>query len=169
VGPGRWNAAAEERFFNELAATANVKRASAAAGISTNAVYARRLKRPDFRAKWDAVLDTGRAAIEMHLVEAAKKSFDPEEVDFGDVQPKVSVTEALRIVQLHGNKAQRKDAQQFDPPEEEIEAVRKRLFDKLQRLRKREQGRMAAEGWTRDGDTGSMVPPGWVKDRGEGS
>ena len=34
VGPGRWTAAAERRFFDELAATANVKRACAAAGVS---------------------------------------------------------------------------------------------------------------------------------------
>jgi hypothetical protein len=164
AGHGRWNAAAEERFFNELAATANVKRACAAAGVSTNAVYARRLKRPDFRAKWDAVLETGRAAIEMHLVEAAKKSFDPEDLDVGDVQPKVSVTEALRIVQLHGTKTQRQEAQHIEPPEEELEAVRQRLFDKLQRLRKREMPRMIAQGWSLDEATEAMVPPGWVKD-----
>ena len=81
VGPGRWTAAAEGRFFDELAATTNVKRACAAAGVSTNAVYARRMKRADFRAKWDAVLETGRAAIEMHLVESAKKTFDPDALD----------------------------------------------------------------------------------------
>lgn len=163
VGAGRWSVTAEKRFFEELAATANVKRAAGAAGVSTNAVYARRLKRPDFRAKWDAVLETGRSAIEMHLIETAKKSFDPDDLDVGDAQPKVSVAEAIRIVQLHGNKAQKREIAEIEPPEEEIEAVRQRLFDKLQRLRKREMPRMLAEGWSHDEKHDHMVPPGWVK------
>jgi hypothetical protein len=163
AGAGRWNAAAEERFFGELAATANVKRAAEAAGVSTNAVYQRRLKRPDFRAKWEAVLETGRSAIEMHLIETAKKSFDPEDLDVGDAQPKVSVTEAIRIVQLHGNKSQRGEVAGVEPPEEEIEAVRQRLFDKLGRLRKREMPRMLAQGWMYDEERDHMVPPGWVR------
>jgi hypothetical protein len=148
-----------------------VRRAAAAAGISQTAVYQRRLKRPDFRAKWDAVLETGRAAIEMHLVETAKKAFDPEDLDLGEVQPKVSVTEAIRIVQLHGNKAQRGEVAGVEPPEEEVEELRQRLFDKLERLRKREMGRMLAEGWTHDEEHDCMVPPGWAKadDRGDAS
>ena len=163
AGPGRWNAAAEQRFFDELAATANVRRACAAAGVSTNAVYARRMKRPEFRAKWDAVLETGRAAIEMHLVETAKKAFDPDELDVGDIQPKVSVAEAIRIVQLHGSKAQRQSVEQIEPPEAEVEAVRERLLNKLERLRKREMPAMLAQGWSYDEEHDHMVPPGWVR------
>lgn len=163
AGPGRWNAAPEDRFFNELAATANVKRACVAAGVSTNAVYARRLKRPDFRAKWDAVLETGRAAIEMHLVEAAKKSFEPDDLDVGDVETKVSVAEAIRIVRLHGNPSQKRDIRDIEPPEEDVEAMRERLFQKLERLRKREERRMIAEGWTIDEAHDHLVPPGWVR------
>jgi hypothetical protein len=168
VGPGRWTEAAEARFFEALAATANVKRAAAAAGVSANAVYARRLKRADFRAKWDAVLETGRAAIEMHLVETAKKSFDPDGLDVGEVQPKVSVTEAIRIVQLHGSKAQRQSIDEVEPPEDEIEAARERLSNKLQKLRAREMTRMLAEGWTHDEKHDHMIPPGWVRAEGAG-
>ena len=163
AGAGRWNAAAEERFFAELAATANVKRACAAAGVSTNAVYARRLKRPDFRAKWDAVLETGRAAVEMHLVEAAKKSFDPDELDVGDAGSKVSVTEAIRIVQLHGKAPGRNLPPEPSSPQDDIHEVRERIFQKLQRLRKREMPLKLAEGWSHDEDRDVMVPPGWVK------
>ncbi|MGN6154834.1 MAG: hypothetical protein ACTHN4_03765 [Sphingomicrobium sp.] len=166
VGAGRWNGAAEERFFGELAATANVKRAAEAAGVSTNAVYQRRLKRPDFRAKWDAVLETGRSAIEMHLIETAKKSFDPDDLDVGDAQPKVSVAEAIRIVQLHGSKTQRLEVEEVEPPEEEIEAVRKRILDKLQKLRKRMMPEMLANGWSYDEEHKLMVPPGWTRTPG---
>lgn len=163
AGPGRWTAAAEKRFFNELVATNNVSRAAEAAGVSSNAVYQRRLKRPDFRAKWAAVADTGRAAIDMHLVETAKNTFDPKALDVGDVQPKVTVAEAIRIVQLHGSKGQAREAETPEPPEEEIEAVRKRVFAKLQRLRKREMPRLLAEGWSHDEKLDHMVPPGWVR------
>jgi hypothetical protein len=169
-GPGRWNQAAEARFFDELAATANVRRAAEAAGVSKNAVYARRMKRADFRAKWDAVLETGRSAIEMHLVEAAKKSFDPEELDTGEVQPNVSVTEAIRIVQLHGSKAQRQEQERLatqqseEASAEELEEARERLFNKLERLRKREWPHMLAQGWSHDESRDQLVPPGWVWD-----
>lgn len=168
AGAGRWNKGVEQRFFDELAATANVKRACAAAEVSTNAVYARRTKRPDFRAKWDAVLETARAAIEMHLVETARKSFEPDEVDFTGVEPKVSVAEAIKIVQLHGGKS--KAAAENTAPAEagpaDAEALRERVFAKLQRLRLREYERLEAEGWSYDLEHDQMVPPGWVKAAG---
>lgn len=163
VGEGRWSQAKEKAFFDELAATANVKRAAEAAGVSANAVYARRIKQPLFRAKWAAVLDSGRAAIEMKLVEAANKSFDPEAMDLGEVQPKVSVAEAIRIVQLHGSKAERESIAELEPPEDEVEAIRERLFNKLERLRKREMPRWIAQGWSLDERHDCMVPPGWIR------
>jgi hypothetical protein len=166
AGPGRWSQAAEQRFFEELAATANVKLAAEAAGVSKNAVYARRMKRADFRAKWDAVLETGREAIEMHLVETAKKSFDPDDLDTGEVQPKVSVAEAIKIVQLHGSKAQKQSIEELEPPEEEIEALRERLFNKLERLREREMREDLAKGWSYDEEHDQTIPPGWIRAEG---
>jgi len=161
----RWSKAKEKLFFDELAATANVKRAAKAAGVSPNAVYARRMRDAHFRAKWAAVLETGRASIEMHLVEAANKSFDPDEIDTGEIQPTVSVAEAIRIVQVHGSKKQQEMLsnpfadQAASMSEEDIEDARERLFRKIERLRKREMPRMLAEGWTHD----CIIPPGWVK------
>jgi hypothetical protein len=170
VGHGRWSQAKERLFFDELAATANVKRAAAAAGVSANAVYARRMKQPVFRAKWDAVLETGRAAIEMKLVEAANRSFDPDDIDTGDVEPKVSVAEAIRIVQVHGS---RKQQEQLPDPfaeqaasmsEDDIEAVRERIIQKLKRIKQRDMPDMIAAGWSYDEAHDHMVPPGWVWD-----
>jgi hypothetical protein len=168
AGHDRWSQAKEARFFDELAATANVKRAAAAAGVSTNAVYARRMKQPVFRAKWAAVLETGRAAIEMKLVEAANRSFDADEIDTGEVEPRVSVAEAIRIVQTHGSKAQREEQDVFaqqaaEMSGDDIEAVRERLLKKLERLRKREMARALDEGWALDESHDCMVPPGWIK------
>jgi hypothetical protein len=167
VHEGRWTPAREKRFFDELAGTANVKRSADAAGVSTAAVYARRMKQPLFRAKWEAVLETGRAAIEMKLVEAANKTFDPDldlgDLDLGNVQPKVSVAEAIRIVQLHGSKAERQSIEELDPPEEEVSELRARILRKFQRLRERDMPKWLAEGWSHDERHGHMVPPGWVR------
>jgi len=169
AGHDRWSQAKEKLFFDELAATANVKRAAAAAGVSTNAVYARRMKQPVFRAKWDAVLETGRAAIEMRLVEAANRSFDPDEIDTGDVEPKVSVVEAIRIVQLHGSKKQqetigkslRQQAEEMAP--DEVEELRERILQKIRRLTDRMRREKLEEGWSLDEGYDQLVPPGWVR------
>jgi len=163
AGHDRWSQAKEKIFFEELAATANVKRAAAAAGVSTAAVYARRMKQPLFRAKWVAVLETGRAAIEMKLVEAANKSFDPDDMDVGEVQPRVSVAEAIRIVQLHGSKAQQATIEDMESPAEEVAEIRERLIRKLRKLRERHMGEQLAEGWSFDDSWEQMIPPGWVK------
>ncbi|MES2002721.1 MAG: hypothetical protein V4444_10485 [Pseudomonadota bacterium] len=167
-GEGRWSPAKEKRFFEELAATANVKSAAAAAGVSPNAVYARRMKQPLFKAQWAAVLETGQAAIEMKLVEAANRSFDPDDLTTGAIEPRVNTTEAIRIVQL-GSRGKPRSEQDYQTLEEqaaamsqdEIDELRQRLLDKLQRLREREMPARFAEGWSLDKDHDQMIPPGW--------
>ena len=174
AGHDRWSAAKEKAFFDELAATANVKRAAAAAGVSANAVYARRMKHPLFKAKWAAVLETGRASIEMHLVEAANRTFDPDEIDTGETEPKVSVAEAIRIVQLHGTARQQEELpdpfaeQAAAMTEDEVAELREKLVRKLRRMRDRDMPDMIAEGWSFDEEHDQMVPPGWIaRGRGE--
>jgi len=169
AGHDRWNGRKEKLFFDELAATANVKRAAKAAGVSPNAVYQRRMRDAHFRAKWAAVLETGRASIEMHLVEAANRSFEPEELETGEVEPKVSVAEAIRIVQVHGSKNQQ--AQLCDPfaeqaaamSKQEVEELRERLMTKMKRLIDRTRREQLEEGWILDEEHDQMVPPGYVK------
>ena len=170
AGHDRWSQRKEKLFFDELAATANVKRAAAAAGVSPNAVYQRRTRDSHFKAKWAAVLETGRASIEMHLVEAANRTFDPDELDTGDVQPKVSVAEAIRIVQTHGSKKQQEEMLPDPYAEEaarmtqdEVAELREKIVRKLRRLRDRDMPQRIAEGWSFDEEHDHMVPPGWVR------
>jgi len=161
----RWGPRKEKLFFDELAATANVKSSARAAGVSTQSVFARRLRDAHFRAKWAAVLETGRAAIEMQLVERAKKSFDPDEHDFGEAEPRVSVTEALRIVQ-HSGKGQAPAFMEQRGFEEDGDDVHERLLRKLLRLKARQEREQLEKGWVRDEEHGLLVPPGWVKAAG---
>jgi hypothetical protein len=126
------------------------------------------MKHPHFKAKWAAVLETGRAAIEMHLVEAANRTFDPDEIDIAETEPKVSVAEAIRIVQLHGTRKQQEELP--DPYAEEaasmtpddVAALREKLVRKLRRMRDRDMPDMIAQGWSYDEVYDHMVPPGWV-------
>ncbi len=60
-------------------------------------------------------------------------------------------------MQLHGSATQKQSIEQIEPPEAEIEAVRERLFNKLERLRTREFPRMLAERWSHDESYDQMV------------
>jgi hypothetical protein len=166
AGHDRWGPRKEKLFFDELAATANVKRAAKAAGVSPNAVYQRRMRDAHFKAKWAAVLETGRAAIEMKLVEAANRSFDAEELDTGEVEPRVSVAEAIRITQAQGSKRQ-EPADPYDDPnydyDEDMADIRERLIQKFQALRRRDRPELLAQGWSYDESWDREIPPGWIK------
>jgi hypothetical protein len=105
----------------------------------------------------------------MHLVEAANKSFDPDDIDTGEIQPKVSVAEAIRIVQAHGSKKQQDMLpnpfadQAALMSAEDLDALRERLVRKMMRLRDRLRAESLAEGWTVDDEHDALVPPGWVR------
>ena len=166
VGHGRWSEAKEAIFFDELAATANIKRSAAAAGVSYNAVLARRQKHALFRAKWDAVVQNAKAAIDLYLVEEAKKTFDPDELDSGEVTPRVTIDQAIRISQSGGSK-KAAAADPFDDPDYDYDAdiasIREGLVGKLQAMRRRERPELLARGWSYDESWDREIPPGWAK------
>ncbi|MEO7564989.1 MAG: hypothetical protein ABIR63_03610 [Sphingomicrobium sp.] len=106
----------------------------------------------------------------MNLIAAANRSFDPDEIDTGDVEPRVSAAEAIRIVQLHGGgKARREgewqtlEEQAAEMGPDDIEELRARLIRKLERMELRERPKRLAEGWSRDDEHETMVPPGWTR------
>lgn len=159
AGHDRWSDRKEARFFDELAGTANVRRAAAAAGVSTNAVYARRMREPVVREKWAAVLECARAAIEMKLFAAGNRSFEPDEIDTGEIEPRVSVGEAIKIAQLNAANARREPA----PEPYDMEAIRRRLEQKMKVLRDQDFAEKTAAGWSHDAEHDCLVPPGWAK------
>ena len=174
AGSGRWSKAKEKIFFEELAATSNMRMAAEAAGVSTNAILARRHKSRLFAAKFEAVVQNARALIDVYLAEEAKKAFDPGEVDNGDVRPKVSIDQAIKISQLNAARAKREQsaANPFDEEEGEDEGydydrdvgdIRERLVRKLQLMRQREIPGMIAQGWSYDESYDHLIPPGWIQ------
>ncbi|MEO5773112.1 MAG: hypothetical protein ABIQ32_03205 [Sphingomicrobium sp.] len=166
-GNGRWSVARETIFFEELAATASVRRAAKAAGVSSQAIYARRRKNTHFATKLVAVKALGRERLDDFLVEAGNRSFDPDAEPLPDCEemPKVSVAEAIRIVQMHGSRSQKAavvEEVEEEPSADAIEEVRERIFRKLQRLRAREWEKLEPLGWQQDGD--HLIPPGWTRE-----
>ena len=170
VNSARWSEARERKFFDELVASANVRRAAEAGGVSSQAVYARRAKSAVFRRRWDQALANGRAAIEMGLVAEAKRSLDPDEMDLPAPEPRVSVSEAIKITQMAQVSARGRgraawgeagfeddEGEAFEQRKEELRA---RLQRKIEGLRAR---MVAQDGWFEDED-GHLVPPGYIRD-----
>lgn len=167
---GRWSPAAERRFFAALSDQANVKKAARAAGFSTSALYQRRAKNRVFAAAWDAAVDTGKARLQMLLIDAAEKSFDPELIDPQDDTPKVSAAEAIRILQTREGKerelAQRGWEEEAEAGYAEYEAATESIVEKLGRMFERHKAEKEAKGWTWCEEHWAMIPPGWVRDPG---
>ena len=106
TGGSQWSDEAEEAFFDHLGATCNVRASAAAVGFTTFTVYRQRRLRPEFRARWQAVLEQGYAALEMAMVQAALDTFDGVDVERGDPAgdrpfPKMTVEQALNLLKLH--------------------------------------------------------------------
>jgi hypothetical protein len=168
AGHGRWSKAKEKIFFEELAATSNIGMAAKAAGVSTNAILARRLKHRVFAAKFEAVVQSAKACIDLYLIEETKKSFDPDDLDTGDVRPKVTIDQAIKISQRSATKSR---SAQFDPdpfaeeePEERsVDEIKESIISKLRRLRDADRREQLAIGWTLDESFDVMIPPGYVQ------
>jgi hypothetical protein len=153
AGQSRWSARGEEAFLTELTVNANVKRAAKAAGFSTAAVYKRRLKDKRFAAAWEAAIETGKARVQAYLVEAATRTFDPDELPIGDEReiPKVSIGEAINIAKLgssNGSGRAGKGRHHADPyfdgweeEHEQYQAAVDSIVAWLERLRERMEAR----------------------------
>ena len=172
AGRGRWSKAKEKIFFETLAATASLRMAADAIGMSTNAILARRQKSRLFATKFDVVVENAKAVIDLYLVEEAKRTFDPDELDTGDIRPKVTVDQAIRISQRSASRA-RKAVTEPDPfdeedeggagDDEELQAVKNSIFGKLRRMREADEREQLKLGWTRDESFEVMIPPGYLK------
>lgn len=66
-----WTAERRATFLDHLAATCNVTRATRAAGMGNNSVYALRQRDETFAAQWRAALSAGYERLEAMLIERA--------------------------------------------------------------------------------------------------
>ena len=98
----QWSDEAEERFFDLLAASCNVKASVEAVGFTVYTVYRLRRLRPDFALRWRAALEQGHARLEMALFRAANDTLEGVKFDAEQPIPSMTAAEALRLVQLYG-------------------------------------------------------------------
>ncbi|HEY0625222.1 MAG TPA: hypothetical protein VGD10_00660 [Allosphingosinicella sp.] len=98
-----WSEEAEEIFFDQLAASCNVRASAEAVGFTTFTVYRHRRLRPDFAQKWALALEQGYARLEMAVLCAAVDSIDGIEFDADRPIPKMSVDQAMNVLRAHRN------------------------------------------------------------------
>lgn len=141
AGPGRWSVKSEREFLEELTASANVRAAARAAGVSAVSAYNRRRKWPAFRAAWDEAKAEGWARIELLLIHAATATLDPEPEPAARSEafagPDMTVEQALKLWFHHagreGGRRRRHDWRRREP---DIEEVRAEILRKVAAIEK---------------------------------
>ncbi|HXG81923.1 MAG TPA: hypothetical protein VNJ05_08995 [Sphingomicrobium sp.] len=129
-----------ETFFTTLADTCNVVRSAKAAGFAPNWAYRKRKTDAAFRNGWAAAVREGYAKLELVLLERAIKG-TPKLVRTAKgtdrVMREYSTPLAVALLRRHAETA---DSAAYEPGEEELKEVRERILEKLEGLRRREQG-----------------------------
>ena len=139
-----WTKAKEAKFLSVLAETCNVTRAAIETGVSVGGAYKRRKQDAAFRAAWLEAIGAAYQRLEMVLLERAfvgtekvvrrKDGSEERMVEYPNQL-------ALTLLKMHRDTAIEATT---EVPADDVEDIRERLIEKLQRLRKREAGSGAA-------------------------
>jgi hypothetical protein len=133
-----WTRAREKQFLTALSETCNVTVAAEAAGISLTAAYVRRKKVAAFRAGWADAIATAYQRLELVMLDRALNGTEKIVVrkDGSEERMREYPNQiAMHLLKMHRDSAMEAIEEQA---EAEIEEVRERLFQKLQRLRNRD-------------------------------
>ena len=95
---GRWTLQAEKFFLENLAATANVRAASAEAGFSPTTAYKQRMANPGFAERWQTALENGVARLEMLLVHSAGATLEGLPLDGDHPIPRMTMNSGDSIL-----------------------------------------------------------------------
>ena len=133
-----WSKAKVAEFLSVLAETCNVTRAAAEAGVSVSAAYRRRKADAGFRSAWLEAIGSAYQRLELVLLERAfvgtekivrrKDGSEERMVEYPNQL-------ALTLLKMHRDTAVEANTE-FAPSD--VEEIRERLIQKLQRLRKRD-------------------------------
>jgi hypothetical protein len=133
-----WSKAKVAEFLSVLAETCNVTRAAAEAGVSVSAAYRRRKADAAFRNSWLEAIGAAYQRLELVLLERAfvgtekivrrKDGSEERMVEYPNQL-------ALTLLKMHRDTAVEANTE-FAPSD--VEEIRERLIQKLQRLRKRD-------------------------------
>jgi len=152
-----FTAARQEKFFATLAATCNVSRACRAAGIGRDCVYNYRRKSAAVRARWAEAVRESYARLELmmleRMIDGTVKTITRAD---GSVDTVHEYPNALALQLLRQHRETAAEAELEHEPED-VEEVRQRIADRLERLRA--QLDKAKAGAAADGD-GPRAPDG---------
>jgi hypothetical protein len=133
-----WSKAKEREFLSVLAETCNVTLAAAEAGVSVSGAYRRRKMDAVFRGAWLEAIGTAYQRLEMVLLERAfagteklirrKDGSEERMVEYPNQL-------ALTLLKMHRDTAVEATT---EVAPDDVEEIRERLLEKLERLRKRE-------------------------------
>jgi len=133
VGPGRWSKAKEQALLAELAWSGSISRGCRAAGVSTQALSRRRFNDRHLDAACDAAVEIARKRLNGYVVEAANRTFDPDELPLGEGGPTVTIDQAIAILKLGAGRGAAPAAAPVYEPYEPAD-VMKRLEQKMRML-----------------------------------
>ena len=138
-----WTRAKERTFFTALAETCNVKLAAEIAGMSVAGAYWRRKRDAAFRAGWAEAIAAAYQRLELVMLDRALNG--TEKIVVRKDGSEERMREYPNQIAMHLLKMHRDSAVEAmsEPAEGEIEELRERLFEKLERVRKREEAREA--------------------------
>lgn len=133
--------AKQAKFLSILAETCNVREAARRSRVSPNCVYQKRKTDAAFRAGWLEAIATAYQRLELVLLERAFNGTEKivRRKD-GSEDRMIEYSDQLGVTLLKMHRATAMEAAPESAPEN-IEEIRERLFNKLERLRKREEAR----------------------------
>ncbi len=166
AAPGRWSAPIEESFLDALGETGCVRTAAASVKMSTQALYARRDKYPEFGTRWDERVARFNAQLPGLLGAAAVRGLSPAPEGAkrrGRARlPAMNMDQSIRLHAINEKaKAKAGRGRGLRPPEATEEEVAEALNAQLDLLDRRIARERRAAGWTVVGD-GIWLPPGWT-------
>lgn len=165
AGEGRWSPAVEADFFAWLAAGFGVNHAARQIGFSTTALYQRRLRDPDFAARWAKIREEGLARNDELLIDSVPRTLDPEVMAAAEDLPRPTIAEAIQIQRLYrgdGEQGRRGRRGGWPKPPPSFDEVRGNILKKLSAITGFRDAERLASGWVQD-EAGNWIPPGWVR------
>ena len=126
AGEGRWTPQAETEFFAWLVAGFGVAHAARQIGFSTNALYRRRFRDPEFAARWAALREEGLARNDGLLIDSVPQALDPEVMAAAGDLPRPTIAEAIQIQRLY-----RRDGEGDGPRGRSAWPARPRSLDEM--------------------------------------
>jgi hypothetical protein len=140
-----WTKGKECEFLSVLGETCNVTRACEVAGISLAHAYRKRKSDAAFRAAWLEAIGAAYHRLELVLLDRAFNGTEKvvQRRDGSEERMREYSNQlGLALLKMHRDTAM-EAAPENEP--DNIEEIRERLFNKLERLRKREEARGKAE------------------------